>query len=221
MKAPENTRQLYSYYRSSAAYRVRIALNYKKLAYDYLAVDLVHNGQHSPDYQGHNPQGRVPTLVDNGIELGQSMAILEYLEERYPQPALLPVDINARAWVRYFAQIIVSDIHPLNNSCVLKFLTNSYGLEQTQITQWYHHWLQQGFDALEVLLINNKQRGCYCWGDVPTLADICLIPQVYNAHRFEFSLKNYPAINKINEYCLQQPFFMQAIPENQPDYIER
>lgn len=213
--------KLYSYYRSTAAYRVRIALNYKGLDYEYIPVNLIQNQQLEQSYRNHNPQGRVPTLQDGNFELGQSMAILEYLEEKYPQPELLPKDIKARAWIRYFSQIIACDIHPLNNSGSVNFLRNQLDQSQEKITAWYHHWLREGFDALETLLKNNSHHGPYCWGSAPTFADLCLIPQVYNASRFEFSMENYPLIQEINAYCLQQAFFEKAIPENQPDYVNR
>lgn len=213
--------KLYSYYRSTAAYRVRIALQYKQLDYEYIPVSLIENKQLEKDYRAHNPQGRVPTLEDGDLTLGQSMAILEYLEEKYPHPALLPQDINARAWIRYFSQIIACDIHPLNNLGAVNFLRDRLGQRQEQITAWYHHWLRQGFDTLEILLKNNSQRGLYCWGNSPTFADLCLVPQVYNAYRFEFSLDNYPLIKQINDHCLSQPFFALATPEQQPDYVNR
>ena len=213
--------KLYSYYRSTAAFRVRIALQYKGLDYEYIPVNLIQNKQLEKSYRDHNPQGRVPTLEDGDLKVGQSMAILEYLEEKYPQPALLPKDLKARAWIRYFSQIIVSDIHPLNNSGSINFLRDQLDQPQQQITAWYHHWLRQGFDALETLLRDNLHRGPYCCGASPTFADICLIPQVYNADRFEFSMENYPLIREINDYCLTQPFFAKATPENQPDYVSR
>jgi len=213
--------KLYSYYRSTAAYRVRIALNYKQIAHDIVPVNLVKAEQHGEAYLQHNMQARVPTLDDNGFALGQSMAILEYLEEKFPKPALLPEDIKAKAWIRYFSQIIVSDIHPLNNFSVIKYLSDEMGHEKSETLQWYHHWLQVGFDALEAMLKSSKHTGSCCYGDEVTLADICLIPQIYNAHRFEFSMDNYPLLNQINDYSLSLPYFETAKPENQPDAMSR
>lgn len=209
--------QLYSYYRSTAAYRVRIALHYKKLTYQSIPIDLSQGKQLETEYRVHNPQGRVPTLIDGELETGQSMAILEYLEEQYPQPPLLPSDVKGRVWVRCFSQIIACDMHPLNNMGPLKFLREEFKFSEEQIVQWYHHWLKQGFDALEMLLEKNKNRQNFCWGHLPTFADICLIPQVYNANRFNFSMTNYPLISAVNQFCLQLPYFENAKPENEPD----
>ena len=210
--------KLYTYYRSTASYRVRIALNYKNIHHELLPIDLIHGKQHDEFYKKHNKQGRVPTLSEDNFEIGQSSAILEYLEEKYPQPALLPSNIHARAWVRYLSQIIISDIHPLNNSSVIKFLNKSLELDQSKIKIWYHHWLKQGFDTLESILAEHPECENFCWGSKPTFADICLVPQVYNAYRFEFPMDNYPTLRRINEYCLSFDFFQKARPENQPDY---
>lgn len=210
--------KLYTYYRSTAAYRVRIALHYKNLAYEAIPIDLTQGAQQQQDYKIHNPQGAVPTLIDGQFEFGQSMAMLEYLEEKYPNPSLLPQEVNARAWIRYFSQIIVCDIHPVNNLSILKFLREKFAHSEEEVMQWYHNWLRQGFDALEILLKQNTKRGQYCWGDTPTFADACLIPQVYNAYRFKFPMDNYPLILSINEHCLNQSFFDKARPENQPDF---
>lgn len=213
--------KLYSYYRSTAAYRVRIALQYKGLDCEIIPVDLTKSAQHETNYRAENPQGRVPTLVDGNFKVGQSLAILEYLEERYPTPHLLPKEIDARAWVRCFAQIIACDMHPLNNLGSLNYLRKQLGCSDEQVQEWYHHWLKQGFDALEVLLASNPNRGKYCYGNSPTFADLCLVPQVFNAHRFAFSIANYPLINQINEYCLQQSFFDKATPEKQIDAVNK
>lgn len=212
--------KLYSYYRSSASYRVRIALNYKKLEYKIIPVDLNSGEHYSTEYQIVNKQGRIPTLVDNDFEVGQSSAILEYLEEKYPEPELLPHDIKARAWVRYLAQIIISDIHPLNNSGVIKFLRTSMEMDSAQIIFWYHNWIKRGFDALEKMLYNHPNRKNFCWNNRPTLADVCLIPQIYNAYLVNFPMDNYPTLRSINEYCLSLPYFNKAKPENQLDYKE-
>lgn len=210
--------ELYSYYRSTASYRVRIALNYKQINYKLISVDLINNEQHENSYLTHNKQGRVPTLKDGTFEIGQSSAILEYLEEKYPENPLLPTDIKARAWVRYLSQIIISDTHPLNNSGVIKFLKNTLGLDQEKIKIWYHHWLKQCLDTLENILSTSPDCNNFCWGEQPTIADLCLIPQIYNANRFEFSMDKYPTLKRINDHCLSLPYFDKARPENQPDY---
>lgn len=211
---------LYSYYRSSASYRVRIALNYKQIAYDLVPINLL-TGEHlGENFLGHNKQGRVPTLNDNQFEIGQSSAILEYLEEKYPEPALLPHKLESRAWVRYLSQLIISDIHPLNNSSVLKYLAEPVGLNQDTIQQWYHHWVKLGFESLENILSKHPDCKNFCWGDQPTFADLCLIPQVYNAHRFKLPMDTYPTLCRIYEHCLTLPYFEKARPENQPDCNE-
>jgi maleylacetoacetate isomerase len=211
--------RLYTYYRSSAAYRIRIALNYKKIDCEYISVDLINSQQRGEEYRKHNPQGRVPTLMDENIEFGQSAAILEYLEEKYPQPPLLPNNSIDRAWVRYLSQIIISDMHPvMNNSSVIRYLKDDLVLNELQIKNWYHHWLKQGFDALELALNNHGGVGLFCLGDKPTIADVCLIPQIYNAFRYEFPMDNYPALMKIYNHCMQLSYFDLASPERQFDY---
>lgn len=209
---------LYSYYRSTAAYRVRIALNYKEIPYQIVPVNLRENAQLSGDYRLHNPQSRVPTLVCDGWHLGQSSAILEYLEETKPTPALLPRDAKGRAWVRYFSQIIISDMHPLNNSGVLKYLEHELKQSEDNILCWYHHWLGLGFAALEALIVAEDVTNNFCYGDTPTLADVCLIPQLYNAKRFQFALDAYPNLCRIESHCLDLPAFLAASPARQPDY---
>lgn len=209
--------KLYTYYRSSAAYRIRIALNYKNLPFESIPINL-YAGEHlSNTYNKVNAQSKVPTFEEDGFQLGQSSAILEYLEEKYPKPALLPTDLQDRAWVRYLAQIIISDMHPINNLPVLKYLADPLKLSQETIQIWYHHWLKKGFDALETVLANHPKCKFFCFGDSPTFADICLIPQLYNAKRFQFNLDNYPTLNRINEHCLTLPYFKNATPENQID----
>lgn len=209
--------QLYTYYRSTAAYRVRIALHYKGISYESIPVNLPHDEQMQQNYRQHNPEGRVPTLVDGAFELGQSAAILEYLEEKYPNPTILPLDIQKRAWVRYLAQIIISDIHPLNNIGVLKFLQGPLGQDQAHVMEWYHHWLKLGFDTIETMLTNNPDSDNFCCGTHVTMADICLIPQVYNAYRFEFPMTAYPSILRIHDHCLSLPYFAKSRPEVQVD----
>lgn len=209
--------KLYTYYRSTAAYRVRIALNYKQIDCELFPINLLDEKQFDSDYEAVNPQMRVPTLIDEGSIIGQSMAILEYLEEKYPKPALLPEDIEQRAKVRFIAQLIACDIHPLNNVGVLKYLKQTLHQEQKAVNDWYHHWLKKGFDALETLLSSNK--GDFCFGESLTLADVCLIPQISNAFRFEFPMEPYPRLMEIYQHCLTLPCFEKARPENQVDAV--
>lgn len=213
--------QLYGYYRSTAAYRVRIALAFKHLAYENISVHLVQDGgqQHHADYVAINPQHLVPTLKDNstGITLSQSLAIIEYLEEQYPERSLLPQLASARGYVRSLAQIIACDIHPLDNLRVLQYLVGELGVNDAQKNKWYQHWISEGFTALETLLATNAATGACCYGDTPSLADLCLIPQVYNANRFKMDLAPYPNILRINAHCLSLDCFSVSIPEVQPD----
>lgn len=208
--------KLYDYYRSTASYRVRIALNLKNISYETCSVHLVNNGgehRHS-DYLEINPQGLVPTLIDNGHCLSQSLAIIEYLNELNPDPPLLPQTPLARAQVRSLALMIAADIHPLNNLRVLNRLRTDFQANEEQINDWYHHWLKEGFDAFEKHLKSIGYKNKFCFGSEISLADICLIPQVYNAHRFKFPMDNYPLINEINTYCLTLKPFIKASPEN-------
>lgn len=212
--------QLYTYFRSSASYRVRVALNIKGLEYEHHSVHLVKDGgeQHKPDYKALNPQALVPTLVDDNFVLTQSMAILEYLEEKYPMPPILPQDIKQRAFVRQIAMVNVADIHPLNNLKVLNHLSNELGVTQAQKKEWYHKWVHQGFEALEKIIARSPYyTGNFCCGDSVTMADICLVPQVYNAHRFEVPMAGYPLISAIEKKCLALDVFKSASPESQPD----
>lgn len=208
--------KLYDYYRSTASYRVRIALNLKQLPYETCPVHLVNNGgeQHAPEYKKINPQGLVPALElgTDELPLTQSLAILEYLEEAHPTPALLPTDIRERAEVRSLALLITADMHPLNNLRVLKQLRTQFNASDNDVTTWYHHWLQLGFDAFETKLKTLPSNGNFCYGNHPTFADICLIPQVYNAERFKFSLEHYPLIQSITHACLKIKAFQQAAP---------
>lgn len=209
---------LYGYFRSSAAYRVRIALNLKGLAYEPALINLVKGEQRSDDYRARNPQGLVPLLeTDDGIRLTQSLAICEYLEERHPTPALLPHTPEERARVRALAQLVASEIHPLNNLKVLKYLVHELKVGDEAKTAWYRHWVTEGFDALEAMLTLEAGSGEFCHGDAPTLADLCLVPQVYNAERFECDLSAYPRIQRITANCRALPAFAQAAPEAQPD----
>lgn len=208
--------KLYSYFRSSAAYRARIALNLKGLSYETASIHLTRGGgqQHQPVYRAINPQGRVPALaLDSGDLLIQSLAIIEYLDETHPQPPLLPADPAARAHVRAIAQVIACDIHPLNNTSPLFYLKNTLKHDQETINTWYAHWVTVGFEAVEALL----RPGPYCYGDKVTLADVCLVPQVANARRFNVPLDRFPKIVAADAACLALPAFDKARPENQPD----
>lgn len=209
---------LYSYFRSSAAYRVRIALNLKNIDYEIRPVHLLKNGgeQYNADYMALNPQGRVPVLVVEDQVLTQSSAIIEYLEEAYPTSSLLPTNALERAYVRSIAQIVACDIHPLNNLRVLAYLKDSVkegGFEQT----WRRHWMQEGFAAIEQLLQKHSYLGRFCFGDMPCMADAFLVPQVYNAVRFGCEMGCFPLISGIYNNCLQKTAFIDAAPENQPD----
>lgn len=210
---------LYDYWRSSASYRVRIALNLKGLSYQQKSVHLVRDGgeQKKPEYTAINPQGLVPTLVDDGIVLTQSMAIMEYLDERYPEPALLPADLVDKARVRAMALVIACDIHPLNNSSVTSYIGTTLQQSGTVINEWYCHWINRGFTALETLLENSGSSGLCCYGDDPGLADICLVPQVYNAERFNCDLVPFKNIRRISGYCRSLKAFTMATPEHQAD----
>ncbi|HVI25722.1 MAG TPA: maleylacetoacetate isomerase [Xanthomonadaceae bacterium] len=210
---------LYSYWRSSAAYRVRIGLNLKGLSYETVPVHLLRDGgeQHSDAYREANPQQLVPVLQHGQRMLRQSLAILEYLDEMWPQPALLPATARERQRVRSLAQLIACDIHPLNNLRVLQYFERDWGVPQPEREVWVKHWIAEGFDALEALLADHPSTGVFCDGDVPSLADCCLVPQVYNARRFAMDLSRYPNIQRIEEACLALPAFDEARPERQPD----
>ena len=208
--------KLYSYFRSSAAYRVRIALNLKGIAYDMASVHLTKEGglNRKPEYRAVNPQMKVPALeLPGGDILIQSMAIIDYLDETHPQPPLLPKDAVERARVRAVAQIIACDIHPLNNVAPLRYLKNVLGHDQAAIDAWYHHWIVEGFDALEALIAPAP----YTCGAQVTLADLCLVPQVFNARRLKVPLERYPKIVAADAACNKLAAFDKARPENQPD----
>ncbi|MDN3525062.1 maleylacetoacetate isomerase [Halomonas sabkhae] len=211
---------LYSYYRSSAAYRVRIALHLKGVAHEQVAVNLARGEQHNDAYRAHNPQGLVPMLVtDNGRQLTQSLAICEYLEERYPTPALLPDDAESRARVRALCQAIASDIHPLNNLRVLQYLVKDLEAGDDAKLAWYQHWVHRGFAALETMLTREAGSGDFCHGDTPSLADVCLVPQVFNAERFACDLSAYPRIMRIADNARALDAFQRAAPGEQPDAV--
>ena len=205
--------KLYDYYRSSCSYRVRIALNLKNIPYEKINISLIHHQHHEPSYQFINPQAAVPTWKDEHILLTQSIAILEYLDEQYPDtPSILPHYPLLKARVRQLSLIIACDIHPLNNLRVKEYLKNE-GWSDEKILSWYHHWLAQGFDAFEQLLNQFKPSGSYCVGEQVTMADICLIPQIYNAFRFSFDMTPYPLIMNIYHRCQQLPAFIDAEPK--------
>ena len=208
--------KLYTYFRSSAAYRVRIALNLKGLQYDMIPVHLTRDGgqQRKAEFQKLNPQMRVPALeLSSGDVLTQSLAIIEYLDDIEPEPPFLPADALERAHVRALAQLVASDIHPLNNLISLQYLKRTLKQEQPEIDAWYHHWVVEGFIALEQML----KPGPYSYGAHVTLADICLVPQVFNARRLKVPLDKFPKIVAVETACLKLPAFDKARPENQPD----
>ncbi|MET3152099.1 UNVERIFIED_ORG: maleylacetoacetate isomerase [Stenotrophomonas geniculata] len=210
---------LYTYWRSSAAYRVRIGLALKGLAFEARPVHLVREGgeQHHDAYRELNPQQLVPTLLHDGHVLTQSLAILEYLEERFPQVPLLPADAAGRARVRALAQLVACDIHPINNLRVMQYLERDLQLPADARTRWTLHWMAEGFAAMETMLANSADTGTFCHGDRPGLADICLLPQLYNAHRFGLDLAAYPTLRRIEAACQQLDAFIAARPENQVD----
>lgn len=203
---------LYDYHRSSAAFRLRIALNLKGLAYERVFVDLLAGEQRAEDYLALNPQGFVPALADGETLLTQSLAIMEYLDERHPEPPLLPSDGLERARVRTLALAVACDIHPLNNSRVLKYLTGPMGLDEATKLAWYRHWIAEGLGPLEAMVAGSA-AGRFCHGASVTLADVCLVPQIYNAQRFECPLSAYPTLMGIFETCRALPAFAAAWPE--------
>ncbi|MBB3214040.1 maleylpyruvate isomerase [Herbaspirillum sp. Sphag1AN] len=216
------TMHLYSYFRSSASYRVRIALNLKGLTYETVPVHLLNQGgeQFLPEFSTLNPQSQVPVLEEDGHHLTQSLAILEYLEERFPTPALLPADPLQRARVRQLALEIACDIHPLNNLRVLRYLKRDLEIAEAQKNAWIAHWIKLGFAALEQQLAAgtaDMQRGRFCVGDTPGLADCCLIPQIFNARRFEVDMTPYPTLVSIEQACEALDAFRLAAPGAQPD----
>ncbi|HMK87044.1 MAG TPA: maleylacetoacetate isomerase [Steroidobacteraceae bacterium] len=207
---------LYGYPLSSAAYRVRIALALKGISVTSITKQLRRGDQHQPDFLKINPQGLVPALVlDDGRVLTQSLAIIEYLDETHQEPPLLPVQPAARAQVRALSQLIACDVHPLNNLRVLQYLEGPLGIAQNVRDMWYRHWVEIGFAALEDWLARDPARGRFCHGDSPTMADVCLVPQVFNARRFSVDLAPYPLIVAIDAACRELPAFESAAPERQ------
>ncbi|MDE1923624.1 MAG: maleylacetoacetate isomerase [Gammaproteobacteria bacterium] len=211
--------KLYTYYRSSAAFRVRIALELKGLAWTAVPVHLTRDGgeQRKAEYAARNPQQLVPALEDDGAMVTQSLAILEYLEETHPQPPLLPADPAGRARVRAIALAIACDIHPLNNLSVLRYLGSTLGVDEERRNVWYRHWIDRGFAAIEQLIERDRPAGAFCHGEKPTIADCLLVPQVFNAHRYQMSLDPYPRIRAVHEACMRLDAFRRAAPEAQAD----
>ncbi len=214
-------RKLYSYFRSSAAYRVRIALQLKRLDYEIVPVHLLQDGgqQHSASYRDLNPTELVPTFVDeDGTIVHQSLAIIEFLEDKYQDVPLLPSDTAARAQVRALALDVACDIHPINNLRVLRYLAHEMTVPKDKRDLWYKHWVMTGFAAIEMQLQKSGAKD-FCYGDTPSLADCCLIPQVFNAQRFAVDMGNYPLISKIANHCNSLPEFQAAHPDKQPDAV--
>lgn len=206
--------KLYDYFRSSASYRVRIALNIKNLAYKKIEVNLVNNGgeQNHPEYKVKNPQGLIPTLIDEDFTITQSLAIIEYLEEKYPKPRIIPKDIEQKAYARQIANIVACDIHPINNLRVLNYLVDELKVAEDNKLKWYKNWITEGFVSIESILKTLGSKD-FCIGDYPTIADICLIPQVYNAKRFDVNMQAFPIISQIEQNCLKLVSFAEASPE--------
>ncbi|PPE66526.1 maleylacetoacetate isomerase [Caldimonas caldifontis] len=209
--------KLYNYFRSSASFRVRIALELKGLSYDYVPVHLVKNEQLAPAFAAISPERLVPLLEVEGRHLSQSLAIIEYLDETHPEPALLPADPLGRARVRALAQDIACEIHPLNNLRVLRYLVHQMSVSEEAKNAWYRHWVESGLEAVERQLAGSAATGAYCHGDAPTLADCVLVPQIFNAQRFDCRLDHVPTVMRVFDHCMQHPAFQAAQPSSCPD----
>ncbi|MGE5537226.1 MAG: maleylacetoacetate isomerase [Gemmatimonas sp.] len=211
----------YGFFRSSASYRLRIGLNLKGIDVEYIPVHLSKGGgeQHLPGFTKLNPQHLVPVLEDDGHVLIQSMAILEYLDETRPNPPIMPKDAAGRARVRALAQVVACDIHPINNLRILNYLKGPLKVSEEATNEWYRHWVRLGLEAFEALVAGNPDTGVYCHGDSPTLADICLMPQIFNAQRFNCPLDAYPTVMRIHAACQKLDAFDRARPERQPDAV--
>lgn len=210
--------QIYSFFNSSTSYRVRIALGLKGLPYDYEAVDIRAKQHYEPGYVALNPNANVPLLRDDGFDLGQSLAIIDYLDARHPEPRLIPADVELRARVLELSYVIACDIHPVDNLRILKYLLKELGVSPEKKDAWYAHWIREGLTTVEELLARHGGKGAYCFGDQPTMADCCLVPQMFNAVRNKCDVSPYPRAMKIYEHCMQQPAFQRAAPSAQPDF---
>ena len=209
--------KLYTFFRSSASFRVRIALNLKGIAWEHAAVSLPKGEHTQAGFKAINPQGLVPALEDGGTLLTQSLAIIEYLDEVHPGPKLIPADPVERAYVRAYSQLIACEIHPMNNLRVLKYIKRTYKLDDEGVNGWYRHWIAEGFASMEAYLLNEKRHGRYVLRDQVTMADCCLVPQVFNAQRYECDLNPYPAVMRIFDECMKLEAFAAAQPMRQPD----
>ena len=211
--------RLYNYFRSSASFRVRIALNHKGLPYDYVPVHLLTDGgqQFAPSFRALNPDSLIPVLDDDGLVLTQSLAIIEHLEETRPEPPLLPRAAGERAYVRSVALAIACEIHPLNNLRVLRYLVKTLGVSEEQKNTWYRHWVEQGLASLEARLVAEARSGRYALGDAITIADVVIVPQIFNAQRMDCNLSAVPTVMGIFDHCMQVPAFVDAQPSQQPD----
>lgn len=219
MQADLSDAVLYGYWRSSASYRVRIAMALKGLNPSQVPVNLAQGEQRDEEYLRRNPQGFVPMLDQGGWRQPQSLAIIEYLDEEYPTVPLLPGNPRDRAYIRALAQMVACDMHPLHNRRVLVYLERELGLNEAQKTAWIHRWMREGFEAIEAYLCHEGKAGLCCFGDDPTLADVALVPQVYGARRFGVDLASYPRLVTIAEHCERLPAFAAAAPEKQPDAV--
>lgn len=213
--------KLYTYHQSVAAHRVRIALNFKGAPFQSIFIDMEHSEHQGEDYRRLNPEGLVPALVANDdLIITQSSAILEYIEERYPERPLLPAgDLELRSRIRSFSQVLIADMQPMNVMRVYKYMQDVMGVDYDKRRGWYEHWMNEGFKAIESLLVNKDDTGAYCFGDRPTLADVCLVPQVWNASKYGIDLSPYPMIRQIYRMCQTLSAFQAAAPETQGDHL--